>query len=582
MSTPRLVRLLPALSWLKTYDRDSAIADLTAGTITAILLVPQAMAYAQLAGLPPEIGLYSSIAPILLYALWGTSRTLAVGPVAVAALMVASALEPHAVPGSTAYIAGAIFLAAASGVILIAMGLARLGVVATLLSHPVMSGFTSAAAIVIAFSQLKHLLGLSLPSGLRLDELFLAALQNVEQINGTTLLVGAVGIGILVFFRQSLAALLLKAGLSKSTAAILTRLGPLVLVGALTLASAGMGLAESAGIAIVGSIPEGLPKASLPDMAFFEQLIGPALLIALVGFVESVAVAKALAARRREKIDVNQELIGLGLANLGAGLSSGAPVSGGFARSVVNFEAGARTQMAAIITALFIGLTLLAFTPLFYHLPQAVLSAIIVVSVLTLVDFGVLKRCWSYDKADAVAWLVTFLLVLVLGVELGILSGITISIALFLWRTSRPHTAIVGRVRDTTYFRNVLRHDVETAPHLIAMRIDESLYFANTAQLERSVMDAVADNPAVSDVLLICSAINAIDGSALETLEALHAELADANVQLSFAEIKGPVMDRLKRTDFMAHLGAENVYSTTQAAFAQIVDARKTDLEYYI
>ncbi len=578
----RLQKLLPALDWIRPYDRPTAIADLTAGTITAILLVPQAMAYAQLAGLPPEVGLYSSILPILLYAFFGTSRTLAVGPVAVAALMVASALEPVAMPGSIDYIAGAIFLAVASGLILFLMGLARLGIVATLLSHPVMSGFTSAAAIVIAASQFKHILGLQLPSGLRLDELTIAIISHAGDVNVVTLLFGLMGIGLLVFFRQYLSNILIKRGLSKETASILSRLGPLLLVMSLTGLSAFYQVADSAGVAIVGTIPEGLPDLTMPNVGLAADLLVPALLIALVGFVESVAVAKALAAKRREKIDVNQELIGLGLANMGAGFTAGAPVSGGFARSVVNFEAGAKTQAAAIITALIIVLTVLAFTPLFYHLPQAVLSAIIVVSVLTLVDFGVLKRCWSYDKADAAAWLITFAMVLATGVELGILAGIAISIALFLWRTSRPHTAIVGRVRDTEHFRNVLRHDVETAAHLVAIRVDESLYFANAAHLERTVLDKVADNPALTDVLLICSAINAIDGSALETLEALHEELHGAGVTLSLAEVKGPVMDRLERTDFINHLGRMNIYLSAHDAFAEIVDARKTDLDYYI
>ncbi|MGB0921404.1 MAG: SulP family inorganic anion transporter [Alphaproteobacteria bacterium] len=573
---------VPALSWLKTYRADDGVADLTAGTITAILLVPQAMAYAQLAGLPPEVGLYSSIVPIFLYAAFGTSTTLAVGPVAVAALMVASALEPLAAPGSVAYIAGAVFLAAASGLILLTMGVARLGAAANLLSHPVMSGFTSAAAIVIAFSQVKYFLGLDLPSGLRLDQLLLTVVTQMDAINATTLILGLISVGLLWFFRNHLARLLQKAGVAAKIAQIMARLGPLVLVGVLTAISGDMNLEAARDVAVVGTIPQGLPAIALPNLAFFQDLIGAAFLIALVGFVESVAVAKALAARRREKIDINQELVGLGLANIGAGFTAGAPVCGGFARSVVNFEAGARTQMAAIVTALIILVTVLAFTSLFYHLPQAVLSAIIVVSVLTLVDFSVLKRCWTYDKTDAVSWLATFAAVLALGVELGILSGIVISVGLFLWRTARPHVAIVGRVRDTQQFRNTARHNVDTAPHLIAIRIDESLYFANASHLERTILDAVADNVDVTDILLIFSAVNALDGSALETLEALHDELREGGVKLSLAEIKGPVMDKLERTGFPDHVGRENIYLSTHRAFQVLVDERRTDMEYHI
>jgi SulP family sulfate permease len=552
---------LPITQWLGRYTRESFGSDVVAGVITATLLIPQAMAYSQLAGLPPQIGLYASMLPPVLYALFGSSTTLAVGPVAVASIMVAAALGSIWTPGSPEYVAGAFILSFLVGGLLLLMGLVRLGVVANFLSHPVLSGFTNAAALVILVSQLEPLLGTGDLTWQRLGEL--AA--------GIHLPTAAVGVGavlVLVLVARYGARWLAALGVAPRLRGLLTRLTPLLLVAGGTAAVWAFDLHARAGVAVVGEIPAGLPALTLPafDLEIWTRLFGAAVAIALVSFVESLSIAKVLAARRREKIDANQELVGLGVANLGAALTSGSPVCGGFSRSVVNFEAGARTQVAAIVTASLIALAALFFTPLLFHLPVAILAAIVVVSVTSLFDLRTLTLCWRYNPADAVALLATFVAVLVAGIEVGIALGVVLSLLLFLWRTSQPHMAVVGRVGRTEHFRNVERHRVTTYPGILAVRVDESLYFANTQALEQRLLNAVAERPEVEHLLLICNAVNLIDTSALETLEDLIEELRNAGVTLHLAEVKGPVRDRLERTDLLDKLAPGRVFLSTHEA----------------
>ncbi|MAZ03676.1 MAG: sodium-independent anion transporter [Sneathiella sp.] len=569
MTVLPIEKFVPAVGWLRSYSFQDFPGDLTAGIITAILLVPQAMAYSILAGLPPEVGLYASIVPPILYALFGSSRALAVGPVAVASLMVASALGSLALPGSPDYILAALVLSALIGLFLLIMGIAKLGFLANFLSHPVMSGFTSAAAIVIAFSQLKHLLGLDIPRGARIDEAILYIFGHITDANSITVTVSVISLALLFVLRRYFGPILMRVGFSEAIANTLVKAGPMFVVIFMTFLSARMLWNETAGLVVVGSIPAGLPPLTLPefDFALWRELAISAALIALVSFVESVAIARVLASKRRQKIDVNQELVGLGVANLGAAFSGGSPVCGGFSRSVVNFSAGANTQLAAIITACLIALSVLFFTPLFYYLPQAVLAAIIIVAVLGLVDFKALKVNWVYSKSDAAAWLVTFAVVMAEGIEMGIIAGVGISLILFLWRSSKPHIAIVGRVGSSEHFRNIKRHQVRTCPHVLAIRVDESLFFANTRYFENYILSAIVDQPEVKHVVFICSAINAIDGSALESLEQLITDLKSAGVTFHLAEVKGPVMDRLQRTHFLEHLKPGEVFLSTHEAF---------------
>lgn len=577
MSTASLAHFLPIMNWLPGYDRQMLTGDGIAGLIVAIMLVPQGMAYALLAGLPPEVGLYASIVPLVFYGLLGSSRALAVGPVAIVSLMVATTLGEIAESGTADYIAGAVLLAFLSGSILLGMGLARLGFLVNFLSHPVISGFSSAAALVIGFSQLKHLLGFDIPRSHLITETISHAVMHIGQLNGVTFALGVSSLALLLGFKSYGARWLTRAGLRDTVADGLAKSGPLVVVLLTTLAVWLFALDQNAGVKIVADIPAGLPSLSWPavDLPLIRQLLPAALLISLVGFLESVSVAKSLASKRRQKIDADQELIALGAANLGASLTGGYPVTGGFSRSLVNFTSGAVTPLASIITAVLIALTVMLFTPLLYFLPKATLAAIIVVAVANLIDVKTLREAWIYNKADAASLIATFLAVLTLGVELGIVAGAGLSIALYLWRTSRPHMAEVGRVGTTEHFRNVLRHEVQTHPDVLAVRVDESLYFANTAYLEDELLARVADQPQIKHLVLIMSAVNFIDASALETLETLIERLHDAGVTLHLAEIKGPVMDQLNKVAFADMLHGGHIYLSTHDAMVDLTPDRQ-------
>ena len=555
--------------WLKGYRPGDAAADGLAALIVTLMLIPQSLAYALVAGVPAQMGLYASILPLLAYALFGSSRTLAVGPVAVVSLMTAAAAGQVAGGDSGAYLAATVILALLSGVFLVAMGLLRLGWIANLLSHSVISGFITASGLLIAASQLKHLLGIPM-QGDTLWELGLSASREAAGVNGATLLLGAAALLFLLWARGPLKRLLARTPLPPMLADLLAKAGPVLAVIGTTVAVAAGDL-QSRGVAVVGAIPGGLPALSLPafDAGVWGQLALPALLISLIGFVESVSVAQTLAAKRRQRIDSNAELIGLGAANLASGVSGGFPVTGGFSRSVVNFDAGARSPMAGVFTAGGIALTALFFTPWFYYLPKATLAATIIVAVLTLVDLGALRRAWRYSKADFTAMLVTLAGVLLAGVEIGVIAGVGAALALHLWRTSQPHMAELGQMPGTEHFRNVRRHPVITSPRVLSIRVDESLYFANARRTEDAIYDMALNCDGRRHVVLLCSAINHIDASALDSLESLNRRLLDAGVTLHLSEVKGPVMDQLKRSDFLRHLRGE-VFMTHYQALAAL------------
>lgn len=561
----RLKSYFPILDWGRRYNRQTLTSDLIAAVIVTIMLIPQSLAYALLAGLPPEVGLYASVLPLVAYAIFGTSSALAVGPVAVVSLMTATAVGRVAAEGSVDYASAAIVLALLSGVMLTIMGLFRLGFVANFLSHPVISGFITASGLIIATSQVGGLLGIK-TTGHALPELLASIYENVGNINFHTVAVGAVALALLLWIRLDLKNWLTRFGLSKGVATIIVRAGPVFVV-LLTMAwSAGMDLA-SRGVSLVGDVPQGLPMLSLPGVSLdlVQQLALPALIISIVGFVESISVAQTLAAKRRERITPNQELIGLGASNIAAAIGGGYPVTGGFARSVVNFDAGAATPAAGAFTAIGIAGATVLLTPFLAILPKATLAATIVLAVLTLVDFSILKRAWAYSKADFAAVAVTMLGTLLLGVETGIALGVGTSILIFLYRSSTPHAAIVGQVPGTEHYRNVKRHKVETVPGMLSIRIDESLYFANARYLEDLVFEQVATNPGISDVVLMCSAVNVVDMSALESLEVIEHRLNEAGVRLHLSEVKGPVMDRLAHTHFLKNLSGEVYLSQHQA-----------------
>lgn len=561
----QIERWLPILGWARDYTGATLASDLLAAVIVTIMLIPQSLAYALLAGLPPEAGLYASIVPILLYTIFGTSRVLAVGPVAVVSLMTAAAVGQVAEAGTAGYAVAALTLAFLSGGMLLLMGLLRLGFLANFLSHPVISGFISASGILIAASQIGPLTGLKAEGQTLLAQLVSLARQ-VASINLPTLLIGGASLAFLFWVRRGLKPLLLRAGLPARPADMLAKAGPVVAIAASTLVVWGLAL-DQAGVAVVGAVPQSLPPFTLPsfDLALLRDLALPAALISLIGFVESVSVGQTLAAKRRQRIEPNQELVALGAANLGASFTGGFPVTGGFARSVVNFDAGAETPAAGAFTAIGLALAALLLTPLIAFLPKATLAATIVVAVLSLVDLSILKRAWAYSGADFAAVAATMAVTLGVGVEAGVSAGVLLSLLLHLYRTSRPHVAEVGLVPGTEHFRNILRFTVETDPSVLTLRVDESLYFANTRYLEDLVLARVSGDTGLRHVILMCSAVNEIDLSALETLETLDHRLRDMGVALHLSEVKGPVMDRLRRSTFLDHLSGQVFVSQFEA-----------------
>lgn len=563
----RLARVMPVFDWGRRYDRDALGNDLVAAVIVTIMLIPQSLAYALLAGLPAETGIYASIAPIVLYAIFGTSRALAVGPVAVVSLMTAAAIGNIAAPGSPELLLAAVTLAFLSGAFLILLGVFRLGFLANFLSHPVIAGFITASGILIAMSQLRHILGIS-AGGANLPELLQSLFEHLGEVNWVTLAIGVSATAFLFWVRKGLMPLLLKTGMKPKLAGVLAKAGPVAAVFVTTFIAWAFGLNETAGVRVVGDVPQGLPPLTMPSFSpdLLGQLIGPAVLISIIGFVESVSVAQTLAARKRQRIVPDQELIGLGAANVGAAFTGGYPVTGGFARSVVNFDAGAETPAAGAYTAVGLLLAAMLLTPLIYNLPQATLAATIIVAVLSLVDFSILKKTWVYSRADFAAVSATIALTLLFGVEVGVTAGVLLSILIHLYKSSRPHMAVVGRVPGTEHFRNVKRHKVEIDETVLTLRVDESLYFANARYLEDSLYDMVAARPKLKHVVLMCPAVNEIDMSALESLEAINERLHALGVTFHLSEVKGPVMDRLRRGDFLHHLSGKVFLSQHRAA----------------
>ncbi|MFN9074704.1 MAG: SulP family inorganic anion transporter [Hyphomonadaceae bacterium] len=563
--TTGLARYLPILDWARNYNGTTLTSDVVAALIVTIMLIPQSIAYAMLAGLPPEVGLYASIAPIIAYAVFGTSKVLAVGPVAVISLMTLTAAGKIAPAGSAEFIAAALILAFLSGAILIAMGVLRLGFLANLLSHPVVSGFITASGIIIATSQLKSILGIE-AHGDALPELVQTLAQNIADTNLPTLIIGVLSTAFLFWVRKGLKPLLVGFGLAPRPADLIAKAGPIAAVAVSTLAVIFLDL-EAKGVKVVGTIPQSLPPLTMPlfDLALWQSLAVPALLLSVIGFVESVSVAQTLAAKKRQRIVPDQELIGLGAANIAASFSGGYPVTGGFARSVVNFDAGAETPAAGVFTAIGILIAALFLTPLLYSLPIATLAATIIVAVLSLVDFKTPRTIFAYSKSDFAAMMATILVTLTMGVEPGVIAGVSLSLALFLWRASRPHAAIVGRVPGTEHFRNVLRHTVITDPHILTIRIDESLTYLNARWLEEFISEQVALHPSLKHLILMCSAVNAIDASALESVEAINHRLKDGAIKLHLSEVKGPVMDALKRSHFLHELTGKVWLSQNEA-----------------
>ena len=554
----------PIFSWLKTYSRTDFNGDLFAGVMTAILLVPQGIAFALLAGLPPQFGLYASILPPLFYAVLGTSRTLSVGPVSIAAIMIASVLQLPEVSALGNPLQSAVILSAESGAILLIMAIFRMGGLVNFISHPVLTGFTSGAALLIIGSQLPQTLGLKSPTCGFDTVCYQTYLQGT---NTTTLLMTGVALALLLFFGKPLLSLLKILRLSPSLITAIGKCGALVTVAFTTFAVVHWNLTAQH-VAVVGEISAGLPHLSFDfiDLEKWKILASPASFIALIAYVESVAIAKVVANLRNEKINPNQELIALGFSNFAAAVSGGMPVAGGFSRTMVNFSAGARTQIAMVIAAIILSIAVVFFTVWFSNIPKTALAVIILVAVIPLVKFKSILHTWQYDKGDGIAELTTLISVLILGIEKGITLGIILTFASYLRKASHPHIAVVGRLPNTKHYRNIKRHKVETWEHLLLMRIDENITFANINFVEEFIETQLRNAPNVKHIVLIFTSVSDIDMTAIEALEQLNESLKNIGITLNFAEVKGFLLDKLEKSDLFTHLNGELFFDVEEAA----------------
>ena len=566
-------QFLPAFDWLPGYGKRQLKGDLAAGLTVGVMLIPQGMAYAMIAGLPPIYGLYASTLPLILYALLGTSRQLAVGPVAMVSLLTAAGIGTMAEGGTETYIALAITLAFMVGAIQFLLGVFRLGFLVNFLSHPVISGFTSAAALIIGLSQLKHLLGIDLPRSHHVHEILLNAISRFGEISWATVAVGVGGIALIV-------------GVKRWNKAIP---GPLLAVVFGILAVWGLGLTGQ-GVKIVGTIPDGLPSFSMPqfDAQTFRELIPVALAISLVSFMESIAVAKAIQSKHGDyKVVPNQELIALGLANIGGSLFSSYSTTGGFSRTAVNDQAGAKTGMASIISAGLIVLTLLFLTPLFYFLPKAILASVIMVAVFGLIDLKEARFLWHANRSDFWMLVVTFVATLVLGIEQGIGIGVILSLGMIIFRTTRPHVAILGKVPETHFYRNRERFtQVEQRPDLLIFRFDAQLYFANVSFFKDKLEELIAEKGEdLQAIILNADSINNMDSSAIHALGEIISEAKSAGLTIHMTGVKGPVRDAMSRGKLVQKIGEDNFFMSVQEAVdwhdARFSQEDKPDLHAY-
>ncbi len=552
----QLQRFLPFLRWFP-MNGNTIRADLLAGLTVALVLIPQSMAYAQLAGLPAYYGLYAAFLPVMIAALWGSSSQLGTGPVAVVSLLTATAVAQFAEIGSPEFISLAIMLAFLVGTFQLLLGIFRLGVIVNFLSHPVIVGFTNAAALIIAFSQLSKIFGVSMPR----SEHFLVDVGGViMQIGSThipTLLFGLTAFAIMWFFKSKYPKVP----------------GVLIAVTLAILVSWLIGFQEMGG-KIVGKIPEGLPSFAIPtfNMSLFWNMVISAMVISLIGFMEAISIAKAMAAKTKERIDPNQELIGQGLANIVGSLSNAYPTSGSFSRSAVNINAGAKTGMSSVYTGIIVMITLLFLTPLLYHLPQAVLAAVIMMAVFGLINFKAVKHAWHISKHDGIAAIVTFIATLAFAphLENGILIGASLAIFFYLYRSMKPRIAILGRYKDGTLRDIKIHPDLPRSDKIIAIRFDGSLYFANVSYFEDAILGAVSEHPNTKYVLVVADGINQLDASGEDVLHNLTDSLRDNGIILVFSGLKRQILQILEHTGLIKVIGEENIYATEGMALEYI------------
>ncbi len=560
---PRKSALARQWGWLRGYNGQVFTEDLVAAIIVTILLVPQSLAYALLAGLPPQVGIYVSIFPLLAYAAFGSSRYLNVGPTAVISLMTAVCIAT--LPEGTRLVSAAV-LAVITGVILLVAGILKAGFLMNFVSRPVVSAYITGAALLIIFSQLKHIFGIT-ASGNTVFALLGDIKSNLPNTNKAALWIGLSAIAILWLIKRYLAYGLVKLHVKSRKAKLIARMTPILVVAIFIGISAYFGLADRSDVRVVGRIPAGLPPLNVPmvSMPEFKALLVPAIVIAIVAFVDSTSTAQELAARARGRIDSNKELLGLGASNVVAGITGGYPINGSMSRSAVNFSAGGQTQIVGLLVAGFMALTAVFLTPILQALPLAVLAALIIVACFSLLDFRSLWRTWVYSRADGITALATFLAVLLLGVQWGVLAGVVLAMALHINSTLQPHMPLVGRFPGTEHYRDAARFNVETNDVVKTLRIDESLYYANARFLEDKVAQVVAESPNMTDLVLMCTAVNRIDASALSSLEEINKRLKSADIRLHFSDMQSRVKERLFRSSFLDRLTGQIFLSQHEA-----------------
>ncbi len=566
--------ILPA--WLRHYQGKNLSHDAMGGIIFTILVIPQSLAYALLAGLPPHFGLYVSIFPVIAYALLGSSMVQAVGPVAITAIMTYSVLSPIAAPSSSEYIMLSASLAILSGTILLLFGWLRFGFLSQLLSRPVISGFISGAAFLIIISQLKSLLGISYPSE-DIGEMFSVLIQPLSYSHGMTITIGLTSFLVLILARYHLLSLLVRFGLGATRSAFIVRIIPLLIIFLATILVVYFDLDTSSDVAVIGNLTEGLPSFTffLPSYDSVKTLAVPALLMALIGMVQGISIAESLAIKRQERIDPNAELVGLGASNIVAAFYGGMPVGGGISRSAVNVASGAQTPLSGIISAFIMILIVAGASHWLARLPLTVLAANIMVAAISMVDIKAFRHAWLYDRADALALLGTACGVIVLGLEGGIVLGVSLSLSTLLYRVSIPHIAVIGRIAGTEHFRNVVRHKVETLPGVLFLRIDESLFFGNLNAVETRISSEMAKVKDLTDIVLIMNAVNMVDTTAMEVFTEFNRDLSERGIRLHLAEIKGPIYDRLRHSPLLKALSG-NVFFTANRAFEELAATKAT------
>lgn len=567
---PHFLQKFPAWQWLQHYSTVKFKSDVLASLIVIAMLVPQGMAYSMLAGLPPIMGLYASILPMIVYALIGGSSTLSIGPVAIISMMTFATLNPLFEVGSPVYIEAATLLALMVGLISLMLGVLRFGFLIQLISHPVIKSFIIASALLIALGQFKFLVDVPLKAN-NIPEFVLSLWEYLSLTHFASLIFGVLAILFLIYVPKMLATQSIQSRFGST--AFLSKALPLILV-VISIASVMLFDLQNVGIKTVGEIPSGFPPLSFPhwNWELVQTLLPGATMIAMISFVESLSIAQATALQQRSQLNSNQELIALGLANLSAGVSSAFPVTGSLSRTVVNADAGAKTPMAGVLSSLLIIIVSLYFTGFFQDLPLVILAATIIVSIWKLVDFKPFVDTWRYSKADGIAMWVTFFGVVCIDISTGLIIGIISTFILLLWRISRPHIAVIGLVEGTQHFRNVQRHHVYTAPHILSLRIDENISFLNANTLKGFLINEVSENIDLEHVVINCSSVSSIDLSALEMLEDLNAELSKLDIRLHFSEVKGPVMDKLQHSKLLTHLSGQ-IFLTHYQAVTELATA---------